>query len=1657
MKKIERALRIFCVLILMVVGIVSTSFATDKILTINTKNGVSNIAMNIEDGKGDGWEYNSATKTLTLNGFEGKHIYSEEDLTIKLVGANRLTDTDTGYGITLPAVGSTLTIEKTQSDETDKLIINRENMESAAGISVGKLIINGGMVVVDIETNDAPCAGVDGILGNVEVRNNANLSVIVATTGDEGARALSGIMDSLDVYDSADVKVDVQGVHSVYGVWGNLRLNDGCTGTIQITATTTSDTEMAFACENLEKVSSTSNLIVYDGIVGLGTPSSFSQFSISNKIEIESRNSNRDWVLLPLDLYSYDIYRNEKYTFVDSKTGEIITDGLTFTPQGEVVDFEFIESNLFDIPESILGEMLVPKYNENLEYISLIGGFRGVDFLNDRIYFEIEDVDLPEGITLKSNGRIKGEFEEYCEAGSVTISATRKSDGSEVEFTINYGKINVPNPVKTVELDKTQVTLEIGEVETLVATVNPTDATIKNVNWKSSNSNIVEVFGNGRIEAKSAGEAIITVITEEGKKTASCIVTVKPNSDGFYALMIDEDDEEELLENKIYSRELYAYDSIALVLFENGRLIESSDENLNIEGVFRDKIAEAEFIADATKDGKRDYKYSDNIIIINGFYDYKEAGTISYNNNSIQFKLKGLNYREVENNVESTNKNYILNLKEDDEGAIKSSFYAKFYYNDSLLNVEEVTFCDNSGNVISDNIIKTEPTGMEYIWLITGTSNISGKAVLKTTSGDTYEMLVNIDCYEVYFGDEDGNEISKFLYSEGVNEVFYLYGYFGEVKEVKSGNKVSYEYENERIKFIVNNCDNMFNYMIEIEDDDYRIKILPPELCGVYANEIIINNDGTVTKVDEALEDIYLFSGEKKYFVFYNEGELTTISDVSKHLIAKQYTNSIFDTEDYKNYVYEVYYDGKATDEEIEIGEETISVSVPQIVFAEYEENELEDIKKFRYKIGEEEKFYLYVEGRNISADKFKVLEGKDYATLKDAQLDIKGKTVNVIEVSIGNFSVREFELEVSLLDYNINDSVTVINTDIVPMSGFFTSLDRSWDTFVIGEDDDEIIFVPGQKIYYIMDLDDTYIPYNSEVSIDDEFLSNVDINLVPTGKYITIDSQNYERYAIEITVLKNAEMNFDCEFDFKYMLTSKETKNKGIELEFVSIFEEIEKGETGFKYNEKRYIIGFCGEDDYIVSDYSNRYSLDEKGKDHNDKFTLKIFSTKEIVSGNETLEVYVEETELYNKIEDVDMYIGVFDTKTMEFKKADSESLNCVVLEEGRETSKEKRWYATITNKNQLGEYYILADVTIGGVKTTVVVEYDSYEIKILDLDLTHTTTLSEVNESISDIIENSDANIINVKLNPLATYGEGKKDEGELVLEGDKEFNINGNGATIIGSVNVISPVKSGNAPYHKLTNIHFVSADKDIEDEENIGIYGSGQLMAEKCTFSYYNKAINMYEQLEKRNYFSGVKNALSNCIFENNKYGIYVDQGKRRTLDKWAAHVNNCRFVNNEVAFYVVNHKNVSSIKELFEFSHCEFIDNEEDIISTSGFEYLAYGCVFGTKVNSGDDTITIREPKNKSIKISYVYREEFLDLNDKGFIEGNYTLPEVAYAPYNKDGKLDDFSYKNNINIGVDVNGFDGKINVIGDYDMSKDNHKQFGSWNFKGKGDKND
>ena len=123
------------------------------------------------------------------------------------------------------------------------------------------------------------------------------------------------------------------------------------------------------------------------------------------------------------------------------------------------------------------------------------------------------------------SGLVKGVAE-----GTAVITATTSDGKKKATCTVT---VTSTIHVTGVTLDKTSLELVVGHYyeDQLTATTLPSNATIKDITWTSSNVNVATVTGRVsswlcNIETVAPGTTTITASTVDGNKTASCVVTV---------------------------------------------------------------------------------------------------------------------------------------------------------------------------------------------------------------------------------------------------------------------------------------------------------------------------------------------------------------------------------------------------------------------------------------------------------------------------------------------------------------------------------------------------------------------------------------------------------------------------------------------------------------------------------------------------------------------------------------------------------------------------------------------------------------------------------------------------------------------------------------------------------------------------------------------------------------------------------------------------------------------------------------------------------------------------------------------------------------------------------------------------------------------------
>jgi len=119
------------------------------------------------------------------------------------------------------------------------------------------------------------------------------------------------------------------------------------------------------------------------------------------------------------------------------------------------------------------------------------------------------------------------------DTGLVTIKGAGKA--SIIATSINNPlvsaicNITIHTPVMSLTMEKPDMTLKTGETAQLSYILLPVDATNKSVAWSSSNPTIVDVDANGKVTAKSVGNAVIMLRSLDHGLTAYTTIKVTPS------------------------------------------------------------------------------------------------------------------------------------------------------------------------------------------------------------------------------------------------------------------------------------------------------------------------------------------------------------------------------------------------------------------------------------------------------------------------------------------------------------------------------------------------------------------------------------------------------------------------------------------------------------------------------------------------------------------------------------------------------------------------------------------------------------------------------------------------------------------------------------------------------------------------------------------------------------------------------------------------------------------------------------------------------------------------------------------------------------------------------------------------------------------------
>ncbi len=478
-------------------------------ITENAESGAISVDVT-KDAEGNGWRYEAATGTLTLEGFHGENITAEGNLLLKLSQNNYITAATPGKcGLD---VCGTLTVDKTDSDTGDTLTVTgaADGTKCKYMIFVGdsdgnsgNMEIKGGTLI--ISSPKAEQSEGYAVKGYLTVSGAANLQ----------SETVSNFTDNLLILKSSgETNIRVERASAYVGALSSQLWVRG-SGPVSIEARNPETGEYGTAVRYLYEYTGTSKLS-FKGGVSTDTSGSICEAKIQEKMSITSLTGNR-FIL-------YNRYKEKTNTYgiwFCDPAGNILTE---FTMEAVEGDFDITDTPLLDVPELKVGE-----YYRGMPVKNCL---HRIYYYNTGVSYALkEGSSLPEGLTLDSRyGFFYGTPTAVCPAGKVVVVATKASTGETAEVEIAYGAVTVANPVTGVSLNTASLLLAEGESAVLTATVEPAEASNSEVSFKSSDSSIAGISATGNTAVVTAGKpgtARITVTTKEGGMTAYCDVTVK--------------------------------------------------------------------------------------------------------------------------------------------------------------------------------------------------------------------------------------------------------------------------------------------------------------------------------------------------------------------------------------------------------------------------------------------------------------------------------------------------------------------------------------------------------------------------------------------------------------------------------------------------------------------------------------------------------------------------------------------------------------------------------------------------------------------------------------------------------------------------------------------------------------------------------------------------------------------------------------------------------------------------------------------------------------------------------------------------------------------------------------------------------------------------
>ena len=421
--------------------------------------------------------------------------------------------------------------------------------------------------------------------------------------------------------------------------------------------------------------------------------------------------------------------------------------------------------------------------------------------------------------TVDGNGNIKA-----IGSGTTKITVMSKVN-PEISASCN---VSVVIPINTIKINEGNISVKIGSSSKLTTTIEPTNTTNKNVEWISSDTNVVTVDASGTIKAISEGTANITVISKEKNdiKDSITITVKKIENPTPTEITVAKKSTTFLLNNntteKIKATLITSNKDDSIVWTSSNSNVATVDNNGQIKAI---NVGTAKIRAssklDSSKYDEIDVTVRKNIIIVIGASQVtRMAGATKGNNGVKKFKSNNNNTYEVSNHTlyyfykSGSGKNYQIGDGWNKTKKIIDSYsgykqYVTFYIFFPIAGNDVKKYKCNeldealTTNYMKDyysNINKIKSSGYSIISYVVGVHPVNASYISKEKKATT-KVVINSNkksCYKNYRSNRKYNKFNQLVeksitdnYASQLNYKEYLTVFLN--TNVKDGNNFSWK------------------------------------------------------------------------------------------------------------------------------------------------------------------------------------------------------------------------------------------------------------------------------------------------------------------------------------------------------------------------------------------------------------------------------------------------------------------------------------------------------------------------------------------------------------------------------------------------------------------------------------------------------------------------------------------------------------------------------------------------------------------------------------------------------------------------------------------------------------------------------------------------